>query len=312
VPVPSPPVKPALDFVVIGAQKGGTTTLFEHLRRHPQLCLPADKEAPFFNRPELYSRGVDSFFTTYFPQPLPPGRLLGTVTPQYMCIAGCAGRLADAFPATRLIAVLRDPVERAYSHYRMAVRRGQETRSFDDAIAEMLATPEALAAARESTALGETYVAWGEYGRIFTDYLARFEREQLLITFTSELEHDPAGVLRSIFEFLEVPVVLPEGLGERYHVGGSQRRFPNVQRRLRRSPVGWAWRRLPQRTRSRAFIRFDHWNVRPESDDLEGGGADGGASRWSPDTETQLRDHYRLDEAGLASGNDVVLPWVES
>ena len=50
---------PALDFVVIGAQKGGTTTLFEHLRHHPGLCLPADKEAPFFNRPELYSRGVD-------------------------------------------------------------------------------------------------------------------------------------------------------------------------------------------------------------------------------------------------------------
>ena len=49
---------PALDFVVIGAQKGGTTTLFEHLRRHPDLCLPADKEAPFFNRPELYSHGV--------------------------------------------------------------------------------------------------------------------------------------------------------------------------------------------------------------------------------------------------------------
>ena len=225
-----------------------------------------------------------------------------------MCISGCAGRLADAFPATRLIAVLRDPVERAYSHYRMAVRRGQETRSFDDAIAEMLATPAALAAGRESTALGETYVAWGEYGRIFTDYLERFERAQLLVTFTSELEHDPAGVLRSIFGFLEVPVVLPDGLGERYHVGGSQRRFPNVQRRLRRSPVGWVWRRLPQRTRSRAFIRFDHWNVRRESDDVVGTD-EGGASRWSPDTETQLRDHYRLDEDGLASRSDIVLPW---
>src|SRR5581483_3185932 len=107
----------------------------------------------------------DALFRTYFPQPLPAGRLLGTVTPQYMCIAGCAQRLADAFPRARLVAILRDPVPRAYSHYRMAVRRGQEERSFDDAVAAMLAGPDAIAGARASTALSETYVAWGEYGR---------------------------------------------------------------------------------------------------------------------------------------------------
>jgi hypothetical protein len=295
---------PVLDFVVIGAQKGGTTTLFEHLRRHPDLCLPADKEAPFFNRPELYSRGAEHLFSTYFPQPLPEGRLLGTVTPQYMCIAGCAARLADAFPDCRLIALLRDPVDRAYSHYRMAARRGQDERTFDDAITAMLA-PEALAAARTSTALAETYVAWGEYGRVLGDYLERFDRERLLIVYTDDLERDPAAVIGSICEFLGVPVVLPQGLGERYHVGGSQRRFPNVQRRLRRSPVGWAWRRLPQRTRSRMFIRFDHWNVRR---DPEAAGAAPGA-RWSPETETRLRDHFARDEADLAARHGVELPW---
>jgi hypothetical protein len=298
-------VKPALDFCVIGAQKGGTTTLFEHLRRHPDLCLPADKEAPFFNRPELYSRGVDELFRTYFPNPVPVDRRVGTVTPQYMCIAGCASRLADAFPGCRLIAILRDPVDRAYSHYRMAVRRDLETRSFDDAIAEMLAGPDALAAARESVALGETYVAWGEYGRVLGEYLERFAREQLLVVFTSALEHEPAAVLQSIYEFVGVPVVLREGLGERYHVGGSRRRFPNVQRRLRRSPVGWVWRRLPQRTRSRAFIRFDHWNVRAELDeDTETGGP-----RWSADTEARLRAHFAADEAQLASRFGLDLPW---
>jgi hypothetical protein len=296
---------PALDFVVIGAQKGGTTTLFEHLRRHPGLCLPADKEAPFFNRPELYSQGVGQLFSTYFPQPLPQGRLLGTVTPQYMCIAGCASRLADAFPSARLVALLRDPVDRAYSHYRMATRRGQETRSFDDAIAQMLAGPEAIAAARASTALSETYVAWGEYGRVLGEYVDRFGRDQLLVTFTTDLEHDPAAVFTAVCEFLGVPVVLPEGLGERYHVGGSQRRFPNVQRRLRRSPIGWAWKRLPQGTKSRLFIRFDHWNVRKEA--AEPAAADG--PPWSAETEQRLRAHFAADEAGLASRCDIHLPW---
>jgi hypothetical protein len=296
---------PALDFVVIGAQKGGTTTLFEHLRQHPRLCLPADKEAPFFNRPELYSQGVDHLFTTYFPQPLPADRLLGTVTPQYMCIAGCAQRIADAFPRARLVAILRDPVERAYSHYRMAVRRGQDTRTFDAAVAEMLAGPDALAAARASTRLGETYVAWSEYGRMLAAYLERFDREQLLVTYTSDLEADPAAVLRAIDEFLDVPVVLPEGLGERFHVGGSRRRFPNVQRRLRRSPVGWVWKRLPQGTRSRLFIRFDHWNVR--EDEPDGDGETG--PRWSEETETRLRAHCAADEAALAQRWGLELPW---
>jgi hypothetical protein len=296
---------PALDFVVIGAQKGGTTTLFEHLRQHPRLCLPADKEAPFFNRPELYSKGVDHLFTTYFPQPLPTDRLLGTVTPQYMCIGGCAQRIADAFPAARLVAILRDPVERAFSHYRMAARRDQDTRSFDDAIAEMLAGPDALEAARRSTHLGETYVAWSEYGRMLGDFLERFDREQLLVTYTSDLEADPAAVLTAIDEFLDLPVVLPEGLGERFHVGGSQRRFPNVQRRLRRSPVGWLWKQMPQGTRSRLFIRFDHWNVR--RDEPAGDGESG--PRWSEETEARLRAHCAADEAALADRFGLALPW---
>jgi hypothetical protein len=299
---------PALDFVVIGAQKGGTTTLFEHLRRHPDLCLPADKEAPFFNRPELYSRGVEHLFTTYFPQPLPEGRLLGTVTPQYMCIDGCATRLGDAFPDCRLVAILRDPVDRAYSHYQMAVRRGLETRSFDDAITAMLAGPEAIASARSATGLGETYVAWGEYGRVLDEYLDRFGRDRLHVTYTAELEHDPAAVLTSVCEFLGVAIVLPEGLGERHHVGGSQRRFPNVQRRLRRSPIGWAWNRLPQGTRSRLFIRFDHWNVRRGSAPA---GADADGPRWSVATETRLRAHYAADEGLLAARWGLELPWRE-
>jgi hypothetical protein len=223
-----------------------------------------------------------------------------------MCIAGCAQRIADAFPEARLVAILRDPVERAYSHYRMAARRDQDTRSFDVAIAEMLAGPDALAAGRASTHLGETYVAWSEYGRMLGDYLERFGREQLLVTYTSDLEADPEGVIGAICEFLDVPVVLPEGLGERFHVGGSKRRFPNVQRRLRRSPVGWLWKQMPQGTRSRLFIRFDHWNVRRDEPVAVG---DPSAARWSAETEARLRAHCAADEQTLAQRFGLDLPW---
>jgi hypothetical protein len=305
-------VSPALDFVVIGAQKGGTTTLFEHLRRHPDLCLPADKEAPFFNRPELFSRGVDHLFGTYFPHPLPEGKLLGTVTPQYMCIAGCAERLASAFPSARLMAILRDPVDRAYSHYRMAVRRGMEERSFNDAIAAMLADDRAIDAARTSKALADTYVAWGEYGRVLSDYRDRFPAEQLLVTYTDDLEQDPAGVIAAMHGFLGVPVLLPEGVGDRYHVGTSRRRFPTLQRRLRSSPAGSLWRRLPQGTRSRAFMRFELWNVRrgaPPGRDIEQPDDDGRGAPCTAETERRLRAHFAADQRALAERYGIELPW---
>jgi hypothetical protein len=102
-----------------------------------------------------------------------------------------------------------------------------------------------------------------------------------------------------------VTMALPDRLDERHHVGGSRRRFPNVQRRLRRSPVGWLWKRLPQRTRSRAFIRFDHWNVRKDADDRAGARG----ARWSSETEARLLDHYGADEAVLARRFDLELPW---
>ena len=190
----------------------------------------------------------------------------------------------------------------------MAVRRGQEQRSFDDAVAAMLWSRR-VEAARASKELSETYVAWGEYGRVLADYLERFDRDRLLVTYTETLEHDPAGALRAIDEFLGVPVVLPDGLGERYHVGGSQRRFPNLQRRLRRSPVGWVWRKLPQGTRSRVFIKVDHWNVKPEATDDE---AAQGAERWTAVTEARLREHYADDERRLAETHGVALPWTDA
>jgi hypothetical protein len=114
--------------------------------------------------------------------------------------------------------------------------------------------------------------------------------------------------VRSVSEFLGVAIVLPPDLGERFHVGGSERRMPNVQRRLRRSPVGWIWKHVPQGTRSRLFIRFEHWNVRRNR---EGPGvADAPeAARWSAETERRLREHFARDEAQFAQRYGVDLPW---
>jgi len=121
--------KDILDFIIIGAQKAGTTSLFEHLRRHPEISLPVGKEVPYFSHDRVYARGWTDYMRKLARHDAfaDPGRKWGTVTPQYMLggvyrspgdVARGNGdertvplRIKECLPSVRLIAILRDPVE---------------------------------------------------------------------------------------------------------------------------------------------------------------------------------------------------------
>ncbi|HEV2981478.1 MAG TPA: sulfotransferase [Solirubrobacteraceae bacterium] len=249
-----PATKSKLDFIVIGAQKAGTTALFRYLREHPEISLPDGKEWPYFSHDRVFDGGWDAYIANVvrngYHRDADPQHKWGTVTPQYM-VGGVyqrdSGRADNAaydertvparmrarLPDVRLVAMLRDPVERAISHHRMAVMRGQERRSFDAAIAAQL-QPDALARARRFPAENTGYVAWGEYGRMLAGYLEVFARSQLLVTFTSELESSPAQVLHDVHAFIGVSADFqPRNLGERYRVATTVRGFEW------RSPSSW-------------------------------------------------------------------------
>jgi hypothetical protein len=115
------------DFVVIGAAKSGTTALYHQLRHHHGLYLPPSKEAPFFTKDDVYRRGWEAHLAEPFTA-APPDLLWGTVTPRYRDL-GIPARMHEAMPDARLIALLREPVARVYSKYRLLVRRGRERRS---------------------------------------------------------------------------------------------------------------------------------------------------------------------------------------
>ena len=157
-------------------------------------------------------------------------RKWGTVTPQYMAggilqstheIAARNGydertiplRIRETLPDVRLIAILRDPVERARSHHRMRVAWGDERRSFAEAIDELL-RPDALLRARMCPRHQTGYITWGEYGRILAGYLDVFHRQQILVVFTDELDRAPAQLLSRIQEFIGVKADFePHNLG---------------------------------------------------------------------------------------------------
>lgn len=335
--------KDILDFIIIGAQKAGTTSLFRYLKEHPEIALPANKEVPFFCSDPAYARGFTTYMTSLTREIAnpDPARKWGTATPHYMSggVYQADGavkngydertvpsRIRGCLPSVRLVAILRDPVERALSGHREAVMKGHDRRSFDDAIAVLL-RPDALEHARKRPQhQGTGYVTWGEYGRILAGYFDVFPREQILVVFTDELERAPARVLSRIQEFIGVSADFkPHDLGQKYNSGVAVRQFswmrPSswmtpysplspqaVQLSLRHNPAARAvWEVIPrdgQRRLRRPYKRVARKVVRRNER------SDG--DRVNPATLARLRDHYTEDSARLADLLGVSPPWATS
>ncbi len=262
-------------FLVIGAAKSGTTTLFELLRQHPQLYMPPGKEDPFFSRDVEYRVGWGKHARRSFAGAA-PDELWGTATPEYM--AGTVyepsrgrtqlsertvpERIHMISPEVRLIAILRDPVERCISHHMMINRLGFEQRSVEQAVTELLAREELERSRVRQDALN-TYVVWGEYGRILTGYYAVFSPEQIHVVFLDELASDPGAVMTSLYGHLGIDTeFVPSGLGRRYQPAIARAPNPRIDPyRLRRAgtrirPLQSAWRRLPPQRRERIDRSF--------------------------------------------------------
>jgi hypothetical protein len=195
-----------MEFLVIGAQKAGTTTLWNLLRDHPQLWFPDAKEAPFFSHTEVYERGWASYLER-LRVPAGDGVLRGTITPHYMQGAHDAGtrlvaeRIYRQLPEVRIVALLRDPVERARSQHAMAIARGLEQRGAEQALSESLRA-DALRRARLEPGDTNTYIVQGEYGRILGEYMSFFPHEALHLELSDSLSSDPLGVVRRVLRFL--------------------------------------------------------------------------------------------------------------
>jgi len=278
-----------LDFLVIGAQKSGTTALYEYMQTHPSICMPSGKEAAYFHSPTLMERRTwDEFLDEHFRGASADARW-GTATPHYMGYPGCAERIRAQLPEVRLIALLRDPIERAYSHYRMSVRRGWETRAFDDAVAHLL-TDQALAEGRAAPSETNSYVTWGEYGRVLHEYASRFPRSQLLVLSSRTLDRQPEAVMVQVWAHVGVGPYTPPNLGRRYHVGGGRERLPWVRQVALLPPVRALWRQLPTRIRKPLAFRFEMWNIARERS---------GSDAPSHAAVEALRAHYREDARTL-------------
>ena len=294
---------PRLDFIVIGAQKAGTTSLWRYLEDNEGLRMPPDKEASFFSEPG-YPADLRAYMRALF-KDAPRGRKLGTVTPVYMhgtpdvSVPAIADRIRESVPGARLVALLRDPVERAASAHRMLVRRGVETRTFAEAIDELL-RPGELERARRGPAETASYVVAGEYGRMLRAYVERFGRDQVHVELTADLERTPGEVVRRVCAFIGVEPHEPRLLGERFFQSGPPRVSPEAERDLKEYLERNAWSRMRHSAQERERFQqwFELWNVVPEPS----------PKRVDERAASLLREHYADDARLLAAATGVRVP----
>lgn len=231
------------DFLIIGASKCGTTSLYDDIVEHPAVLEAAIKEVQFFGA--RFDRGVD-WYRAQFPfetasrrGPLRPGRVqTGEASPYYMFHPHAPGRIKQLLPNVKAIAMLRNPIDRAYSQYQHEFRRGRESLTFVEAIEQ---EPKRLHGELERMLQDERYNS-PEYRRhsylkrgIYIDQLERwlrhFDRRQLLIIRSEDYFAAPDVTFQQVLAFLELPAWAPARFAWK-NVGTYSPLDPELRRRL--------------------------------------------------------------------------------
>jgi hypothetical protein len=191
-----------VDFLIAGTQKGGTTALHSYLSEHPGLCLAGCKETHFFDtEPYFQTRNVDYARLHAHFRPL-PGQLLGESTPITMYWADAPRRVWEYNPRMKLICILRNPIDRAFSHWNMEFQRGTDSMAFMDALRH---EAERCRLALPGQHRIYSYADRGFYCEQIRRLWRFFPPRQTLFLKTEELRSQPQMTLDRVFDFLSVP-----------------------------------------------------------------------------------------------------------
>jgi hypothetical protein len=212
--------------------KAGTTTLYNYLRQHPDVFMSSVKE------PQFFSRRAVSAWNGPDPSHLPLRRLeeyqllfadaatkivRGEATPIYLCDPGAVDEISGHVPDVKLIAILRQPADRAYSAYLMKCHQGWERLGFEEALA---AEPERTAA---NWRFSWWYAALSRYAEQLERYYRRFRPEQIKVVLFDDLLEDPRRLMRGLFRFLGVDESFEVDTSGPYNAAFAVR-YPVLQR----------------------------------------------------------------------------------
>jgi len=234
------------NFVVAGASKAGTEWLRLCLKKHPDIFMPEGLTPNYFSH--KYNKGEDWYLSLF--SSVSDEGAVGEKSTSYIIYPRAARRLYEFNPGVDIFFVLRDPVKRAYSHYKMYLRKGKVREDVDEVLSD--ASP---------------LVREGLYHQHISRFLDHFERDQVHVFLFDDLKEDSGAFLRDMYSRLDVdPSFTPEMADQKYHVTKSRPRFQGlynavvaVIRELRRR-THWANRWL-EYFRKKGYVNvFHHLN----------------------------------------------------
>ncbi len=254
------------NFLIIGAPRSGTSMLYESIRFHPEIYMSPNKEPLFFGFQEMTDSyrgpgdvqplvGLDSYCSLF--RSVKDERAIGEASTLYLYNSKAPEHIKEIIPDVKLITILRNPVDRAFSHFYTHRLDGREPLS-----------DFALALSEEKTRMEKGWSPFwfykdvGYYGEQIAHYLSIFDRQQLRIFLYDDLEKNPSGVFKSIFEFLGVNQTFPVNTSIRYHPSGIPKN--RALHRFLVQPI--FWKRLfkpilPQRIQHVLLLRALNFNL---------------------------------------------------
>jgi len=211
-------------FLLVGAQKAGTTALYSLLRQHPQIFMSPVKEPDYFARKEIlsylregkrapsYVRDWDAYLALF--KAARPGQAIGEASTSYLYSPSAPADIRERLPDVKLLAILRDPTRRAYSNYLHCLRRGIEPLAFMEALK---AEPARIAA---GWGPNWHYRTRGCYFEQLMRFRNQFPTSQLRILLYESFVRAPGEVMRQVFEYLGVDPGFVPNLASRHNVSG--------------------------------------------------------------------------------------------
>lgn len=186
------------DFLILGTQKGGTTSLYDYISQHPEVISNHEKELHFFNYKSKYNLGLGKYKSYFLNNS--NSLICGESTPEYLYYKEVPKRCFNYLPKIKLIVLLRNPIQRAYSNFQMEVARGNEILSFKEAV--FLESKRIIKDYLSRKTF--SYVKRGEYIDQLNNWLQYFPRNQMLIIKSEDFFDNPKETIQSVFQFLEI------------------------------------------------------------------------------------------------------------
>lgn len=191
------------NFIVIGAARSGTTSLFQYLDAHPNIAMSPVKELNFFSRLAYEKKGIN-WYRNRFPKGnnlLSIGEASTSYT-TYPYAPDVAARIAKYNPDMRLVYVVRNPLDRYVSHFLQRTKSGRETRLFEDTFKDLEK---------------ETFAWQGRYYYQLSQYLQVFPKDQIKVISFDDIKSDTDRVVQDLYRFLGVPEFSTRGIAGKVH-----------------------------------------------------------------------------------------------